>query len=153
MYLNIVSLGMAITVLGSLSGLISYAMNGIHNLWSFIYDNCISSATIHSSDQAYLYIMKWLATHRVSTDCRKFCVTSRKNPNSARVKRYSMYNYHHGRTGQDEEEDDEEEDDLGPKLKYNPAPGQSLFFCITSYYTFVSQLRLYPVDFVTQHSK
>jgi len=114
---------MAFTVLASLGGFLSYAMNGLHSLWSFIYDNCISSATIHSSDQAYLYIMKWLATHRVSTDCRKFCVTSRKNPNSARVKRFSMYSNYHGRAGQDDEEEDDEEDDLGPMLKYNPAPG------------------------------
>lgn len=114
---------MAFTVLASLGGFFSYAMNGLRSLWSFLYNNCISSAEIHSSDQAYLYIMKWLASNRISTDCRKFCVTSRKNPNSARVKRFSMYNYHHGRNGQSDEEDDEEEDDLGPKLKYNPAPG------------------------------
>lgn len=125
---HLMSLGMAFTVLASLGGFLSYAMNGLHSLWSFIYDNCISSATIHSSDQAYLYIMKWLASNRVSTDCRKFCVTSRKNPNSARVKRYSMYNNYHGRTGQDEDEEDEEEDDLGPMLKYNPAPGLSYFW-------------------------
>lgn len=125
---HLMSLGMAFTVLASLGGFLSYAMNGLHSLWSFIYDNCVSSATIHSSDQAYLYIMKWLATHRVSTDCRKFCVTSRKNPNSARVKRFSMYSNHYGRTGQDEDDDDEEEDDLGPMLKYNPAPGLSYFW-------------------------
>ncbi|KAF8431981.1 P-loop containing nucleoside triphosphate hydrolase protein [Terfezia claveryi] len=121
-------LGMAFTVLASLGGFLSYAMNGLHSLWSFLYDNCISSATIHSSDQAYLYIMKWLATHRVSTDCRKFCVTSRKNPNSARVKRFSMYSNYHGRAGQDDDEEDDEEDDLGPMLKYNPAPGLSYFW-------------------------
>ncbi|KAF8417146.1 BCS1 N terminal-domain-containing protein [Tirmania nivea] len=124
------SMGLDPTLLmfASLGGFLSYAMNGLHSLWSFIYDNCISSATIHSSDQAYLYIMKWLATHRVSTDCRKFCVTSRKNPNSARVKRFSMYSNYHGRAGQDDEEDDDEEDDLGPMLKYNPAPGLSYFW-------------------------
>ena len=115
---------MALTVLASLGGFLTYAMNGFHSLWTFISNNCISSATIHSSDQAYLYVMKWLATNRISTDCRKFCVTSRKNPNSARVKRFSMYNFHNGRGGQDEEDDDDEEDDLGPKLKYNPAPGK-----------------------------
>ncbi|KAF8473603.1 hypothetical protein BDZ91DRAFT_715044 [Kalaharituber pfeilii] len=125
---HLMSFGMAITVFASLAGFFSYAMNGLYSLWSFISNNCISSATIHSSDQAYLYIMKWLATNKVSTDCRKFCVTSKKNPNSARVKRYSMYNYHHGRAGQEDEDDDEEEDDLGPKLKYNPAPGLSYFW-------------------------
>lgn len=35
-----------------------------------------------------------------------------------------MYNFHNGRGAQDEDDEDDEEDHLGPRLKYNPAPGQ-----------------------------
>lgn len=114
---------MALTVLASLGTSLAYVMSGFHSLWTFISNNCISSATIHSSDQAYLFMMNWLTTNKISTDCRKFSVTCKKNPGSARVKRFSMYNIHNGRGGQDEDDDDNEEDDLGPTLKYSPAPG------------------------------
>lgn len=81
--------------------------------------------------------MRWLAVNRVSTDCRLFCVTSRKNPMSHAVKRYSSYGPYGEGSGRNDDDDDEdvegddgagnggcEEDRLGPKLKYTPAPGK-----------------------------
>ena len=63
---------------------------------------------------------------------------SKKNPNSSRVKRFSIYNAYNGRGGQDEDDDDDEEDDLGPKLKYNPAPGiiHFILFFVFQYFSF-----------------
>lgn len=78
--------------------------------------------------------MRFLAANKVSTDCRLFCVTSRKNPQSYAVRRYSSYSPYGdvGRTHDEEEDDDDvdpdygaEHDDLGPKLKYGPAPGMT----------------------------
>ena len=123
------SLSMGLTILASLGAFLTLAMNGFHSLWKFIYNNCISSATIHSSDQAYLYVMNWLSTNKISTDCQKFCLISKKNLNSSRVKRFSIYNAYNGRGGQDKDDDDDEENDLGPKLKYNPHQVLFILFC------------------------
>jgi chaperone BCS1 len=127
---------MTLTLLTSLLSFFTYSFGSLTTLTRFISANLVSSATIHSSDVTYLYIMRWLAVHRISTDCRLFCVTSRKNPQSYAVRRFSSYApYGDGnRACQDDEEDDEdggsEDDSLGPKLKYTPAPGKPYFLSI-----------------------
>lgn len=131
---------MGITLVTSLLSVFSYAGGSLSTLFNFISANLISSATVHSSDVTYLYIMRFLAANKVSTDCRLFCVTSRKNPQSYAVRRYSSYSpYGDGGRTHDEEDDDDvdadygaEHDDLGPKLKYGPAPGMTFpIFCLT----------------------
>lgn len=122
---------MTITLLTSLFSFFTYSFGSIKTLAGFVSANLVSSATIHSSDVTYLYIMRWLAAKRISTDCRLFCVTSRKNPQSYAVRRYSSYGPYgdsSSRPDDDEDEDGDddagnEEDRLGPRLKYTPAPG------------------------------
>ena len=79
-----------------------------------------------------MYVMRWLAVNHISTDCRLFCVTSRKNPQSYAVRRYSSYAPYGDGNRNNQEDDDEDEDEgcceddhLGPKLKFTPAPGSS----------------------------
>lgn len=129
----LVTLSMGITLITSLLSVFTYAGGSLSTLFNFISANLISSATIHSSDVTYLYVMRFLAANKISTDCRLFCVTSRKNPQSHAVRRYSSYPpYGDGGRAHDEEDDDDvdpgygsEHDDLGPKLKYGPAPGMT----------------------------
>jgi chaperone BCS1 len=133
-----VTLGMTLTLLTSLLSFFTYSFSSLTAFGRFISDNLVSSATIHSSDVTYLYIMRWLAEHKHSTDCRLFCVTSRKNMQSLTVRRY---HYHYGeRTASSDDEDDDmgldddpsDEDKLGPKLKYTPAPGMFPQFLFSS---------------------
>ncbi|RPB01884.1 P-loop containing nucleoside triphosphate hydrolase protein [Choiromyces venosus 120613-1] len=130
----LVTLGMSLTLLTSLFSFFTYSISSLTTLTRFISANLVSSATIHSSDVTYLYVMRWLAVNRISTDCRLFCVTSKKNPMSHAVRRYSSYGPFGDGAGRNEDDDDEEvdgdegggcaeEDRLGPKLKYTPAPG------------------------------
>ncbi|KAL7272336.1 hypothetical protein RUND412_004863 [Rhizina undulata] len=131
----LVTLGMSLTLLTSIFSFFTYSFTSITTLTRFISANLVASATIHSSDVTYLYVMRWLAANRVSTDCRLFCVTSRKNPLSHAVRRYSSYGPYGDGSSRNEEEDDDddedgggEEDRLGPKLKYTPAPGFLYFW-------------------------
>ena len=131
---------MTITLVTSLLSFLTYSLSSLTALYRFILANLVSSATIHSSDVTYLYVMKWLADHKISTDCRLFCVTSRKNPQSYAVRRYSSYTpYGDGSRNQQDDEDEDgegcEDDRLGPKLKYTPAPGK-LLVCIPAYLIF-----------------
>ncbi|KAG0636203.1 P-loop containing nucleoside triphosphate hydrolase protein, partial [Tuber brumale] len=132
--MDTITLGMSLTLLTSLFSFFTYSISSVTTLTRFISANLVSSATIHSSDVTYLYVMRWLAANRISTDCRLFCVTSRKNPMSHAVRRYSSYGPFGDGAGRNEDDDDEEvdgdegggcaeEDRLGPKLKYTPAPG------------------------------
>ncbi|KAI5777264.1 hypothetical protein EDC01DRAFT_624248 [Geopyxis carbonaria] len=138
-FLGKFTLGMSLTLVTSLLSFFTYSFGSLTTMTRFISANLVSSATIHSSDVTYLYIMRWLATHRISTDCRLFCVTSRKNPQSYAVRRYSSYApYGDGnRSCQEDDEDGDaegeddvasEDDSLGPKLKYTPAPGFLYFW-------------------------
>jgi len=134
---HIVTLGMSLTLLTSLLSFFSYSIGSLTALTRFVSANLVSSATIHSSDVTYLYIMRWLAAHKISTDCRLFCVTSRKNPQSYAVRRYSSYApYGDGNRACQEDDDDGEDegngedDSLGPKLKYMPAPGKHILLLL-----------------------
>ena len=134
-----VTLGMSLTLVTSLLSFFTYSFGSITTIGRFMSANLVSSATVHSSDVTYLYIMRWLAVHKISTDCRLFCVTSRKNPQSYAVRRYSSYApYGDGnRACQEDDEDGDDdggcEDSLGPRLKYTPAPGKpfSSLLCVT----------------------
>ena len=124
---------MSITLLTSLFPFVTLSIGSLTALTRFVSANLVSSATIHSSDVTYLYIMRWLAAHKISTDCRLFCVTSRKNPQSYAVRRFSSYApFADGSRSCQEDEDEEDEacgedDSLGPKLKFLPAPGKFYF--------------------------
>ncbi|RPB16653.1 P-loop containing nucleoside triphosphate hydrolase protein [Morchella conica CCBAS932] len=133
----LVTIGMSLTLLTSLFSFFTYSISSVTTLTRFISANLVSSATVHSSDVTYLYVMRWLAANHVSTDCRLFCVTSRKNPMSHAVKRFSSYGPYGDASARNEEDDDDdldgldgscEEDRLGPKLKYTPAPGFLYFW-------------------------
>lgn len=119
--------------LGLVLSFLTYSFSSVTTITNFISANLVSSATVHSSDVTYMYVMRWLAVHHISTDCRLFCVTSRKNPQSYAVRRYSSYAPYGDGNRNNQEDDDEdgedegccEDDHLGPKLKFTPAPGSS----------------------------
>jgi chaperone BCS1 len=123
---------MSLTLISSLLSFFSYSTGSFAALGRFLSGYVVTSATIHSSDVTFLYIMRWLAVNRISTDCRIFCVTSRKNPQSYAVRRYSSYSPFGGGDRGDQEDDDDdfdpslEDDSLGPKLKYTSAPGKHI---------------------------
>ncbi|KAI5788971.1 hypothetical protein DFH27DRAFT_216771 [Peziza echinospora] len=123
-YLGGIMMGLAL--LSNLGGFFNYICSTVQRLWAIVASNLVSSAEIHSSDQAFVFIMRWLAVHRISTDCREFRVSSAKNLQSTRFKRFSMYE--NANKTQEPDDDEEEEDDLGPKLKYNPSAGLFFFF-------------------------
>lgn len=121
---------MGLTFITSALSLFSYAFGSLSAVIGFFSANLVSSATIHSSDVTYLYVMRWLAVNKISTDSRLFCVTSRKNPQSAIVRRYSNFpgfgegNRRHDDEDEDDDVGDAEDDSLGPKMKFSPAPGK-----------------------------
>ena len=94
--------------------------------------------------------MRWLAAHKISTDCRLFCVTSRKNPQSYAVRRFSSYApFGDGNRSCQEDEDEEDEacgedGSLGPKLKFLPAPGK--WFCLVIFLPLIRPLAQRDLD-------
>lgn len=127
---HLVTISLIITVTASFFGFLSHSLSGVRSsafaLWSFISDNLVSSARIHSSDISFAQVMKWMEDRKINLDSRNFYVTSRLNPNSAAAKRMTMF-----RTRSPTEDDnglETDEDNFGPKVKYEPAPGVTFFF-------------------------
>ncbi|TGZ83688.1 P-loop containing nucleoside triphosphate hydrolase protein [Ascodesmis nigricans] len=124
------SFGMLLTVGSSIFTALGYMLGYFGSVTSFISANLVSSATVHSSDVTYLYLVRWLAANKVSTDCRLFWVTSRRNLQSSTARRLSVFgdqgNQHNDESDVDGAEG--EDDSLGPKLKFSPAPGISWFW-------------------------
>ncbi|KAK6336811.1 hypothetical protein TWF718_009599 [Orbilia javanica] len=124
----LVKIGVTLTIVASVFGFLSNAWEGITQISKFFSENLVSSATIRSTDEAYVYVMKWLYNHKISTDSRLFGVTSRKNQMNPNYRQHARW------YGQDPVDDTETdginvmEDDLGPKLKYTAAPGFYHFF-------------------------
>ncbi|EPS36571.1 hypothetical protein H072_9866 [Dactylellina haptotyla CBS 200.50] len=123
-----VKIGVTLTIVASLFGFLSNAWEGITQISKFFSDNLVSSATIRSTDEAYVYMMRWLYNHHISTDSRLFGVTCRKNQMNPNYRQHTRW---YGQEPSDEPETDGigiMEDDLGPKLKYTAAPGFYHFF-------------------------
>ncbi|KAK6343432.1 hypothetical protein TWF730_011021 [Orbilia blumenaviensis] len=124
----LMKIGVTLTIIASVFGFLSNAWEGITQISKFFSDNLVSSATIRSTDEAYVYLMKWLYNHKISTDSRLFGVTCRKNQMNPNYRQHTRW------YGQDPVEDTETdginilEDDLGPRLKYTAAPGFYHFF-------------------------
>ncbi|KAK6537485.1 hypothetical protein TWF694_011670 [Orbilia ellipsospora] len=124
----LVKIGVSLTIVASVFGFLSNAWEGIIQMTKFFSDNLVSSATIRSTDEAYVYVMRWLYTHQISTDSRLFGVTCRKNQLNPNYRQHTRW---YGSEPTDETEADGInvlEDDLGPKLKYTAAPGFYHFF-------------------------
>ncbi|KAJ6256917.1 hypothetical protein Dda_7800 [Drechslerella dactyloides] len=124
----LVKISVTITIFASMFGFLSNAWEGISQMSRFFSENFISSATIRSTDEAYVYIMRFLYAHNISTDSRLFGVTCRRNQMNPNYREHAKWN------GQDAENEVDGdgfnivEDSLGPKLKYNAAPGFSHFW-------------------------
>ncbi|KAF3937332.1 hypothetical protein ABW19_dt0203217 [Dactylella cylindrospora] len=123
----LVKIGVYITIIASVFGFLSNAWEGISRFSQFFSDNLVSSATIRSTDEAYVYVMRWFYNHNISTDSRLFGVTSRKNQMNPNYHQYTRW---YGSEGLQMETDGMAviEDELGPKLKYTAAPGFYHFF-------------------------
>ncbi|KAK6507593.1 hypothetical protein TWF481_006020 [Arthrobotrys musiformis] len=124
----LVKIGVTLTIIASVFGFLSNAWEGITQISKFFSDNLVSSATIRSTDEAYVYVMRWLYNHNISTDSRLFGVTCRKNQMNPNYRQHARW------YGQDTPDDTESDgigildDALGPKLKYTAAPGFYHFF-------------------------
>ncbi|KAF3903149.1 hypothetical protein ABW21_db0207130 [Orbilia brochopaga] len=124
----LVKISVGITIFASMFGFLSNAWEGIVQLSRFFSDNFISSATIRSTDEAYVYLMRFLYSHNISTDSRLFGVPCRRNQLNPNYKEHIRWNGQDGDAEIDGEGFSIAEDNLGPKLKYNAAPGFSHFF-------------------------
>jgi len=122
----LVKAGFFLTILASAFGFLSNAWAGITSASRFLSDVLVSSASIQSSDESYVYLMKWFQTHKVSTDSRLFGVTSRKNTSSPSYQVHQWL-YEGMDFTKDVDGSEKLEDDLGPKLKFTPSPGWSYF--------------------------
>ncbi|KAK6346737.1 hypothetical protein TWF696_006849 [Orbilia brochopaga] len=124
----LVKISVTITIIASMFGFLSNAWEGITQMSRFFSENFISSATIRSTDEAYVYLMRFLYSHNISTDSRLFGVTCRRNQLNPNYREHVRWNGQEGETDTDGEGFSIVEDSLGPKLKYNAAPGFSHFF-------------------------